>query len=157
MTYRPPPPPAAAPFTEWPDGITVSIDVVWADGDLDVGLGISDFEDPDAPVVDGVTFGTFGVVELEPPEAILWLTWAAAQVAESSGVDAESALRTLADSVGLRPPRAPKQLAVEVRCPGCGQRLFGDVAARGACLACFPPVPHDHPSTITPPRESDAP
>ena len=156
MILRPPPPPNAAPFTEWPPGVTVSIDAVWADGDLDVGLGISNFDDPEI-VADGVDAMSYAQVELEPPEAILWLTWAAAQVAESSGVGADSALRTLADSVGLRPPRPPKQHAVEVRCPGCGQRLFGDVADRGACLSCFPPVPHDHPSTLTPPSESDTP
>lgn len=155
MTLRPPPPPNAAPFTEWPPGVTVSIDAVWADGDLDVGLGISGLEDSGTFVGD-IDIG-YAQVELEAPEAILWLTWAAAQVAESSGVGADSALRTLADSVGLRPPRPPKQPAVEVRCPGCGERLFGDVATRGACLACFPPVPDNHPSTITPPSESDTP
>lgn len=155
MTLRPPPPPNAAPFPEWPPGTTVSIDAVWADGDLDVGLGVS-WTEPLGTFIGDVDMG-YAQVELEPPEAILWLTWAAAQVAESSGVGADSALRTLADSVGLRPPRPPKQPAVEVRCPGCGQRLFGDVADRGACLSCFPPVPHDHPSTLTPPSESDTP
>ena len=25
-----------------------------------------------------------------------------------------------------------------VRCPGCNQRLFGEVAVRGGCTACFP-------------------
>jgi len=30
----------------------------------------------------------------------------------------------------------------KVQCPGCGQRLFGVVKARGACLGCFPEVPN---------------
>lgn len=29
----------------------------------------------------------------------------------------------------------------DVRCPGCNARLFGEVAARGGCTACFPPLP----------------
>lgn len=37
---------------------------------------------------------------------------------------------------GLDPQLAPS-------CPGCGARLFGDVATRGACLACFPEAPAD--------------
>lgn len=32
-------------------------------------------------------------------------------------------------------------LTVDVRCPGCGQRLYGPIAERGACLGCFPEVP----------------
>lgn len=28
-----------------------------------------------------------------------------------------------------------------VRCPGCGSRLFGEVAVRGGCLACYPDLP----------------
>lgn len=27
------------------------------------------------------------------------------------------------------------------RCPGCGAALFGEVAIRGACLACYPDLP----------------
>jgi hypothetical protein len=33
-------------------------------------------------------------------------------------------------------PGGPK-----VRCPGCGARLFGEVAIRGGCLACYPDLP----------------
>jgi hypothetical protein len=31
----------------------------------------------------------------------------------------------------------------EVHCPGCGRRIFAEVAARGACLDCFPKIPDD--------------
>jgi len=43
--------------------------------------------------------------------------------------------------VDLPAPVAPPL----VLCPGCGGRLFGSVAARGACLACFPPLPEATP------------
>lgn len=32
---------------------------------------------------------------------------------------------------------------VEVRCPGCGLRIFGTVAVRGACRDCYPELPID--------------
>ena len=41
-------------------------------------------------------------------------------------------------SSGLTEPPAPPVVPTDARCPGCGQRLFGDVAVRGACLSCFP-------------------
>lgn len=31
--------------------------------------------------------------------------------------------------------------AAPILCPGCGRQLFGEVAIRGACLACFPELP----------------
>lgn len=42
----------------------------------------------------------------------------------------------------LKVPAAPPAPA-EVHCPGCDVRLHGAVAARGACLACFPTIPGD--------------
>jgi hypothetical protein len=47
---------------------------------------------------------------------------------------------------GIPPVTTP-----DVRCPGCGQRIYGEVAARGACLGCFPEVPVAPATTIEPP------
>jgi len=54
------------------------------------------------------------------------------------GHDIESLRRLPATLTGaLTALPAP---AGEVRCPGCTVQLHGQIAARGACLTCFPVV-----------------
>lgn len=47
-------------------------------------------------------------------------------------------------AAGLLPGSSP------VRCPGCGSRLFGAVAVRGACLACYPDLPPGDAAEVAP-------
>lgn len=37
-----------------------------------------------------------------------------------------------------------------IHCPGCGSRLFGEVARRGACLACYPDLPAGDAAQVAP-------
>lgn len=37
-----------------------------------------------------------------------------------------------------------------IHCPGCGSRLFGAVARRGGCLACYPDLPPGDAAEVAP-------
>jgi len=60
---------------------------------------------------------------------------------EIDDVLAQAASAALLVLHGPVPPSTPKAEPVLVNCPGCGARLFGEIADRGACLSCFPVVP----------------
>lgn len=49
--------------------------------------------------------------------------------------------KVMVDAVDAAKRARGWQPAPGVSCPGCGVRLFGDVARRGGCLSCFPDLP----------------
>lgn len=44
---------------------------------------------------------------------------------------------------GTHPADDVAERIEKARCPGCGEKLHGDVALRGGCLACYPDLPPD--------------
>lgn len=56
--------------------------------------------------------------------------------------DADELLEILTNAVtDLKATLDDTPPAPHVHCPGCNARLFGAVAARGACLGCYPKLP----------------
>ncbi len=113
------------------------------------GVIVATVKLPDAPSELGVSSGKpailFEFAQTRPDGIHRWppvvLTFHDAEEPEAL----VRLIRSAVDDLALAATWKPKPPATPTHCPGCNVKLFGAIAERGGCLACFPVLPGDQP------------